>query len=128
MGHRADVGHFSLIKGQFVLRNNRAFRFVEKRLSEADFFSARKFLSLRPLTLNKRCVVGDVTAMVNGPSSVNRLSSRCMMITTNTVFKIVLLVCIALLVGLVVKLEMASGGGISNLTMHALATDTRDNL
>ncbi|MGD9190098.1 MAG: hypothetical protein PVI89_17905 [Desulfobacteraceae bacterium] len=51
-----------------------------------------------------------------------------MMITTNTVFKIVLLVCIALLVGLVVKLEMASGGGISNLTMHALATDTRDNL
>jgi hypothetical protein len=51
-----------------------------------------------------------------------------MMITTNTVFKVVLLVCIALLVGLVVRLELASGGGMSNWTMPALTTDTRNNL
>ena len=50
------------------------------------------------------------------------------MITTSTVFKVVLLVCIVLLVGLIVKLEMAIGGGMSSRGTHAGTIEASNNL
>lgn len=54
--------------------------------------------------------------------------NRYLMITTSTVFKIVLLVCIVLLVGLIVKVEASAGHGLHGRTMRAMTTDARNNL
>jgi hypothetical protein len=50
------------------------------------------------------------------------------MMTTSTIFKVVLFVCIVLLVGLIVRIEMAAGSGLPGRTMHSMTIDVNNNL